>query len=401
MHLSYAAFFLVTVAACGAVEPEPALCPAAPPTCITPSVACGAPGTADPVCADRTWSCPEGTREYVRAKSEATSCLPFSGSGTPFTSLGGSLARIPVDGGRCLWVAETATTTAGDSLRNVGLMPEDDAAFGSCPMTSTFAGGAPLPVVEVEGDSDPEILVQIDGGFVDGGATKVLYRLFHTDPNAVFGVTLLGSGFGRWDATTQRIVVPGPKGLLWDPSIDPGDASLVVDGTPYVWGCHAPAQFLSNPCAVGRVTGGELAFLTSSDAWLTDADVAETATVFTAGPWISSVVHSAAGGLLHVYAEGFGTTLETHTATSVTGPWAPGPSLGACDLPSDDPHALCAGPVVHEELMDPTHPGELVVSYGVGTTGTQPPTPDGKPAPQGTLSTSYWTRLTWTTLPAE
>jgi hypothetical protein len=44
--------------------------------------------------------------------------------------------------------------------------------------------------------------------------------------------------------------------------------------------------------------------------------------------------------------------------------------------------------------MDPTRPGELVVSYGVGATASQPTEP-------GTLSTSYWTRLVWATLPAE
>jgi hypothetical protein len=399
MKLSYAALFLVTLAACGDVESEPALCPEAPPTCISPSVSCGAAATVDPVCSARAWSCPEGSSVYVHAAAagETSSCLPFSGTGTPLTSLGGSLARIPIDDGRCLWVAETATTAAGDA-RNIGLLPPADAAFGTCPMTSTFDDGKVTPVVEVQGDADPGILVQIDGGFVDGGATKVLYRLFRTDADATYGVTLLGSGIGSWDASRQRIEVPGPSALLWDPSIDPGDASIVVGGTPYVWGCHAPAQFLSNPCALGRLEDGQLDFYTPAGAWLADADVAETSTVFSSGPWISSVVAGAggaAGTFLHVYAVGFGSTLETHTAASVVGPWSDGPTLGACDLPTNDSKSFCAGPVVHEELMDPTRPGEIVVSYGLGTTGSPAPTTTG------TLSTSYWTRLAWETLPSQ
>jgi hypothetical protein len=290
-------------------------------------------------------------------------------------------------------VAETVTTATGDSLRNVGLVPSVGADFGACPMASTFAGGEVTPVVEIAG-GDADLLVQIDGGFVNQGETKILYRLFRADAQAAYGVTLLGGGFGHWDARKQRIVVPGPEALGWDPSVDPGDASLVVDGTPYVWGCHAPIDFLTSPCALGRLDGGRLELYTKSGSWLAGASVADTLSVFESGPWISSVVAVPAAGLLHVYASGFGTTLETHTAREVVGPWSAGPTLTNCDLPSSDPHAFCAGPVVHTELIDPTRAGELVVSYGVGSTAALP-------SETGTLSTSYWTRLVWATLPAE
>jgi hypothetical protein len=394
MKLAYVRLFLLSFSGCGAVEPEPSLCPEAPPTCITRSESCGAPATADPVCAERVWSCPAGSREYDRAAAATSSCLPFSGIGTPLTGLGGSLARVPIDAGRCLWVAETATNEAGDSFRNVGLLPPAELELGACPLTSTFGGGEITPVVEIEGDDDDGLLVQIDSGFVDSGETRVLYRLFRTDPQSAYGVSLLGGGFGRWDATKQRIVVPSTTGLQWDPSIDPGDASLVLDGTPYIWGCHAPIDFLSSPCALGRLEDGQLELYTKGDAWTAGADVEETSTMFESGPWISSVVTTPAATLLHVYASGFGTTLQTHTATHVTGPWSPGATLATCDLPSIDPHAFCAGPVVHTELMDPTRPGELVVSHGVGSTASVP-------ADTGTLATTYWTRLVWATLPPE
>jgi hypothetical protein len=215
--------------------------------------------------------------------------LPFEGATSPFETLGGSLARVPVDGGRCLWVAETATTLAGASLRNVGLVPSLDEPFGTCPQASSFGDGDATPVVELAGGNDPTILVQIDGGFLVSGETKVAYRLFRVDDDAAYGVDLLGGGIGSWDASTQRIVVPGPDALLWDTSIDPGDASLVVSGTPYLWGCHSPAQFLTYPCAMARLDGDEVSYLTTGGAWLADAAVSDTATVFSAGPWISSV----------------------------------------------------------------------------------------------------------------
>jgi hypothetical protein len=362
-------------------------------------VSCAAPALAEPSCDSdsQRWSCPAGSSVYARVVPSAASpsCAPFSSTGS-LTALGGSLARVPIDGGRCLWVAETATTASGASLRNVALVPDVSAPFGACPGASAFGGGEPTPVVEVEGADDPTLLVQIDGGFLapGGGGARVVYRLFRADATATFGVTLLGGGLGAWDALAQRIVVPGVSGLAWGPSIDPGDASLVVDGTAYLWGCHAPAQFLTYPCALARLSGDALEYETATGSWLGDASVSETATAFSSGPWISSVLAQppATGGFLHVYSAGFGTTLESHTAPAVTGPWSDGPTLATCDLPRTDPKSFCAGPIVHEELMDPTRPGELVVSYGVGTTASAP-------AESGTLSTSYWSRLAWVSAP--
>lgn len=115
----------------------------------------------------------------------------------------------------------------------MGLLPPADVDFGTCPTVSTFGDGDVTPVVEIDGGDDGGLLVQIDGGFVDHGETKVLYRLFQMDTQAAYGVTLLGGGFGRWDVPAQRVVVPGAAGLLWGASIDPGDASLVLDGTPF------------------------------------------------------------------------------------------------------------------------------------------------------------------------
>jgi len=57
------------------------------------------------------------------------------------------------------------------------------------------------------------------------------------------------------------------------------------------------------------------------------------------------------------------------------------------DLPTaDDPKSFCAGPTAHMELADPTRPGELPLTYGVGSSSltTPPGTPD-----------DYWPRMVW------
>jgi hypothetical protein len=381
-------------AGCGSrtlVEGTEAPCLANPPQCVVPSDACSAPLSIEPTCDAKTsaWSCPSGSRVYARASGAGGSCLPFHEADGSVAELGGSLVRVPIDDGRCLWVSEQILTRAGSSVRNVGFEQDLSEPFGSCPMSANFFGGAPVPVVTIVGTTDPTLLVQVDGGYRIGGETRVLYRLFKTDPTAVFGVTELGSGLGAWDSSAQQIVVPDPDGLSWGTDLDLGDASRVVGGVPYVWGCHGPPHFLTNSCDLARLDEAGTAQLFTGSGWVADDELRQAKTVFDSGPWISSVVPSPSGGFAHVYAVGFGSTLETHTARSVTGPWTEGPTLASCDLPSRDSHAFCAGPVVHEEIDDPTRPGELVVSYGVGTTA---PNQDALLAAD---PEAYWTRLVW------
>jgi hypothetical protein len=298
--------------------------------------------------------------------------------------------RVPVDGGRCLWVAETVLTKMGSSLRNVGFELDRTEPFGSCPERASFLGGAPASAVTIEGSDDPSLLVQVDGGYRVGGETHVLYRIFRTDSSAVFGVTELGSGLGLWDSSTQRIVVPGPASLSWSDDLDLGDAYRVVDGVTYVWGCHGPGGFLTSSCKLARLDDAGVAELfAGSGEWVRGDDLAHARTVFDSGPWISSIEPSPSGGFVHVYAVGFGSTLETHDAPAVTGPWTSGATLASCDLPKTDAHAFCAGPVVHDELGDPTRAREWVVSYGVGTTATN------QDALMAAHPEEYWTKLVW------
>ncbi len=372
----------------GLVEPEPPPCGDDPPTCMQPSVSCAAPATATPTCdaTTREWSCPSGSKPFVPAPAPAAACLPFHEAGGPVSMLGGSLVRVPVSDGRCVWIGETVTTSDGQTVRDVGFEVDPAAPLGSCPTEAGFVGGSLASAVTIEGTTDPSFTVQIDGGFVFQGETRVLYRLFQSDPSAAYGVTELGGGLGTWDAATQKIVVPGPDALEFGTDVDLGDAFLPVADDVYIWGCHAPIQFLTEPCALGRLSTSGVDYLGANGGWSAAASVAQMATVFSGGPWIASVVPTSGGQLEHIYAVGFGTTLETDTASEPVGPWTAGPTLAQCDLPADDAHAFCAGPVVHEELADPTAKG-VVVSYGVGTTA------NGAGVSQN--PDAYWTRLVW------
>jgi hypothetical protein len=368
-----------------------------PSTCVAPGAdPCGPPVIAAPVCdaAAHVYVCPEGARPYARAPAAAGACNPFSDPAGPIASIGGSLVRVPTDDGRCLWVAEDVGLKDGTQLRNVAFAPDLTAPFGTCPTAVTAVGGTPAPIAHMEGGDLPNYFVQLAAPFRSGGQTRIVYRLFIADANATFGVTLLGGGLARWDQGSQTIVVPGPQDLAFPTSLDLGDAALVTPGFTYLYGCPQP-NGLTPGCVVTRMDAqGGLTLFTGGSNWIQSQDGTQGAPVFHDGPWIASVVPDAlSGGLLHVYIGGFGSALQTDTATAPEGPWTPSSSIGACALPGGDMNAFCAGPVVHEELADPTRPGEVVVSYGVGTTATN----------QDALTSAdplgYWTKLAWLSAP--
>jgi hypothetical protein len=391
MKLAGIFFFAALASGCGARtsisgSPPSAACSAAPPICVqSASDPCGTPTTVDAVCDDgsHAWTCPAGARVYARAADPAATCLPFRA--TPgLGAVGGwglsAMTRVPTDDGRCLWIADSATLSDGTVARNVAFTADTTAPFGTCPEASAMP---PTPIVTLEGGDDPSILVQIDGGYRLAGETHVLYRLFRVDPSATFGAVELGGGVGRWDPDTQRIVVPGPASFPWGLDLDLGDAYFVADdGRALVWGCAQPGQFLLRGCELARLDENDgVELFSKGGAWLATTDASQGATLFGAGAWTSSVV-AGPDGFRHLYVADFGDRIQSHVASDLTGPWSDGPDVAACDLPSSDPKAFCAGPIVHAELADPTRPSELPVTYGVGTTGAATGNAD-----------DYWTRL--------
>jgi hypothetical protein len=296
----------------------------------------------------------------------------------------GGISRVPTDDGRCLWIAESATLSDGTSARNVAFEVDRTAPFGTCPEESI---SSPTPIVIIEGGDDGTFLVQIDGGYTIGGSTSVIYRLFKRDPSATFGVTHVGGGVARWDAVTGRIVVPSTsKPLAWGTDLSLGDSMMPAgDGAhAYVWGCNISGPFLLQGCVLARLDArATVEIYSKSGKFIPSTRASDGAVVFDSGTWTSSVA-PVPGGFQHVYIGDFGNALQTQQAASPLGPWSDGPGRGACDLPAADPKAFCAGPIVQTDIIDPTRPGELPITYGVGTTGSQVGAPEG-----------YWPRLVW------
>jgi hypothetical protein len=332
------------------------------------------------------WACPEGARTYQRAASTDSRCLPFSDPSTGVDVLGAwglsSIVRLPV-GDRCLWVAESVKLADGTDTRNMAFEPDLSLPFGTCPTKSL---SPPAPIVTIEGPEDPSLLVQLDGGYEIAGETRAIYRMFQTDVSSPFGLKLLGGGIAHYDEVTKRILVPAASTPFpWGQNLDLGNAVMPSpEGMfGYAWGCTGGDGFVS-PCRLARIDAhDDIQLFESPSQWFATTNPVDATTFFSSGTWISTVFPTASG-FEHVYIEGFGTTLEGDTASDLTGTWTQRPTLASCDLPSADPHAFCAGPIAHPEIADPTHPGEMPISYSIGSTGTAA---SGKG--------SYWPRLVW------
>jgi hypothetical protein len=366
-------------------------CPWPSIQCVADGFGCDAPTLVDAVCdaSHHAWQCPTGGRPYARAADPGSGCLPFAHA-TGISSIEGwglsSLPGVPTDDGRCLWIAESVTLADGTRARNVALEVDRHAPFGACPSDSV---STPFVAVTMEGGDAPSILVQIDGGYRLAGATHVLYRLFKVDPKAVYGVDEMGGGVARWDSATGRIVVPSPATpFRWGPDLDLGDAMLPAgDGThAYVWGCTGgKSGTFVNDCRLARLDASDgVELFGAAGMFIASVRASDGPVVFVSGSWSSSVV-AVPGGYRHVYIGDFGNHLSAQQAATPLGPWSDAPDLGACNLPSNS-DAFCAGPIVHAELADPTRPGELPVTYGVGESSTSPPAGDPR---------QYRPRMVW------
>ena len=214
---------------------------------------------------------------------------------------------------------------------------------------------------------------------------RVLARGWTFDPNITFGVRSDGVGLALVAGRSIQVATP----WLFDNTLDLGDAALVDDaGFLYAYGCPGAPHWLEEDCNVGRAP---LARIDESSAWSVLGDggwgVGKPLRVFGSGPHRGPVVHDPRGGFLHVYAIGFGSTVELTHADRPEGPWGEAKQLVKCQLPADDPGAYCAGPVVYLELFDPTLPNELVVGYSIGTTSA-----DGEQRRKANPA-AYWPRV--------
>jgi hypothetical protein len=127
-------------------------------------------------------------------------------------------------------------------------------------------------------------------------------------------------------------------------------------------------MFWNAGCFLARLDATDSIELFSGSGWIKGTNPARATTVFTSGTWVSSVVR-VSSGLRHVYIDAFGHSLLGHHAQNETGPWSDSAAIGACQLPVSDSKAFCAGPIIHQEISDPNRPGEMAISYEIGSMG--------------------------------
>lgn len=236
------------------------------------------------------------------------------------------------------------------------------ASSGTSCNATQFLSEAPAVVT-----GDPNMFVGIQASFADSrGNERVLVRGWRYDNAAIFGVRDLGVGL----AQVQDGLVEVSDSWLFSPQVDLGDAAIVFEGDVYAYGCPGTPEYLEENCIVGRATLDEI---DDSTAWRVLGEHGwgngPPVRVFGSGPHRGPVFADPRGqGFIHVYAIGFGTSLQITRSPRPEGPWSAPEDLAHCVLPDQDPQAYCAGPVIYQELWDPFEPNQLIVGYSIGTT---------------------------------
>lgn len=320
---------------------------------------------------DDEWACPAGTDVLQTDAAGSDVCLPFSSDAHPFDSLASSGIPAERGDGRCMWIMNDARTHSGEWLSHPAALVPAHPAGGACEGGVQLLGDAePYSVVDAT-EAGRDALVSLGDGFRWRDETWFYYRHWLPDSNGAFGVRLNGTRVARYDESNESVVFE--SGFLWGPELAYGDAALVVDGVPHVFGCHGEPQFLSYNCHLARLQGDDINSSESYEYFIGDGgwgkDIRKEVPVFDSGPHRSAVrFHPGLDRYIMLFAYGFGDTIHMRTATAPQGPWSEPAVVGPCDLPKDDPEAFCATPALHLELMADWRPDELVVSYDVGTT---------------------------------
>lgn len=346
--------------------------------------------------ADAAWRCPSGSRPYEAAPGPADDCLPFHSDGGPFGSLGSTGITLETGDGRCLWIMNDAIQPGGSYLSNPAAAVPDDLPLGACPSEGSFIGGSrPVSVIDPAALGEDALVSPGDSVRFDG-RSWMYARQWVLDAAQPFGVRKLGTRLGWFDEGAQSVRFLDE--FLWSADRDFGDSALLVDGSPYVFGCSGEPHFLSYDCYLARLDQGPIEqassyrYYAGPGQWAPDQ--AQGAVVFFAGPHRSSVRYlPLLGRYIHVFIEGFGDHIDYRLSDFPEGPWTSPETLAGCRLPPDDPDAFCGYPELHLELMDPFKPSEVALTYDVTTLA-----PDGQERRHADPA-AYWPRLVRASLP--
>lgn len=353
--------------------------------------------TVSPECSPLgVWQCPAESKVLGETSDPVESCLPLYGEHSPFVWLASTGTPVARGDGRCMWILSDGVTAGDEHLSHPAVLLPSAPSSGDClPGAEVLGGEAPFSVAD-ETDLGEVDIASLGDGFRWGGRTWIYYRHWVWDANQVFGVRLLGTRLAWYHHETESVRFL--DGFLWEPELAFGDAAVVADGVPYVFGCHGPPTFLSYECHVARLTGTDIGDPASYEHFAGDgewsSDIAEEVPVFESGPHRTAVrFHPGLDSYILLFAHGFGTQIEMRLAPSPEGPWTAPVVVADCELPASDPDAFCATPALHLELMNDWRPEQLAVTYDIGTLA-----PDAE-ARRAAAPAAYWPRLVRFELP--
>ncbi|MGO9336160.1 MAG: DUF4185 domain-containing protein [Terracidiphilus sp.] len=166
------------------------------------------------------------------------------------------------------------------------------------------------------------------------GQALVFYSLVSALPGA-FNFQSVGSSVAMWQSPSQQpvrptitpTVVSGHPDLLFNEN-EPafGSASLIADGTLYVYGCGIPSSSNDQGCRLGKVVAANVqnrsawSYFAGNGNW--SAQVGDAVPAFIGDSILSVARNNYLQQYLAVFSEPFSNSVMMRTAPAPEGPWS-------------------------------------------------------------------------------
>ena len=302
-------------------------------------------------------------------------CLLLYENASGVVGMDGS-SSVPLDESHSLFVfgdTLVGAWSASGERNATGMLANSAAVVQNAEAERCFAGGSfiggarPRPVLWPRGDAPSDSRVWPTHPYIRDDLLAFTFVQVTSDPSAGgFGFRNAGHGI-----TTGMLAgfSADADGATLLPAEEPQFAALLVhEGVAYAYRCAPGADFGEGfyPCVLGSAPEEELTDPTTYRYFVAEAGFVgtlEEATLVGEGaPDFTVHWNARLGAFLMVYVEPFSQEIRVRTAPAPEGPFSEPIPLWPCQLPADDPQALCYGAKQHPQLRSPDG-STLVLTY--------------------------------------
>jgi hypothetical protein len=264
------------------------------------------------------------------------------------------------------WSASGERLATGMLANSAAVLPNAEA--GECFAGRSFLGGTqPRPVLRPRSDAPPDSRVWPTHPYVRDDLLALTFLYVTNEPG---GGAL---GFRSWAHGIATGMLAGLSADADDATLLPGEepqfaALLVHEGTAYAYRCGLGSDLGGGlyPCLLGSAPEAAITDPAAYRYFVAGAGfagtLAEASFVVEGAPDFTVHWNERLGAFLMLFVEPFSQEIRVRTAPAPEGPFSEPTLLWPCNLPADDPQALCYGAKQHPQLGSPDG-STLVLTY--------------------------------------